>query len=123
MAGRYGQDDLGRFLSVLGLILLIIGIIFRLGLIITLPVLALLVICYVRMFSRDYAKRYAENQKFLALKAKLFHRSSDYRDQADRDANCIFRCPKCGQKIRVPRGKGKIEITCPRCHTRFRKRS
>ena len=87
-------------------------------------VLLLLGYVYFRMLSKNISARYAENQKFLELKEKFlgfFRRGSgNVGRQGD---NMIFRCPKCSQKIRIPCGKGMVEITCPKCRTKFRKRT
>lgn len=32
----------------------------------------------------------------------------------------ITSCPKCAQKLRVPKGKGKIIVTCSKCCSEFR---
>ena len=67
---------------------------------------------------------YAENEKYLAATAKFrqrFNREKNMMNQ--RKTHHIYSCPGCGQKIRIPKGKGKIEIECPKCHTKFVKRS
>jgi len=123
MYGRYGQDQFSRFLLIVGLVFLLIGMFVRIPFISTL-VLFILVYDYYRMFSRNVARRSAENQKYLEIRDRVtaFFRG---RKGSSPDAGTyhIYRCPKCGQKIRVPKGKGMIMITCPKCHTEFRKRS
>ena len=81
---------------------------------------AVLIYSYFRIFSRNIARRQAENQKFLKITAPV--RSLFGKKSADK-THRIFSCPKCGQKMRVPMGKGKIEITCPNCRNKFIKRS
>ncbi|MFR6495256.1 MAG: hypothetical protein ACLUOF_01610, partial [Ruminococcus sp.] len=81
---------------------------------------AVLIYSYFRIFSRNIARRQAENQKFLEITAPV--RSLFGKKSADK-THRIFSCPKCGQKMRVPMGKGKIEITCPNCRNKFIKRS
>ena len=123
MAGRYGMDELNRFLlgTVFGL--LIVNLFLRMR-VLSLVVMILLVVCYVRMLSRDFAKRREENGKFLVLwqKAAGLFRKEKGKAQ-DLKQNHIYRCPGCKQKIRVPRGKGKIVITCPKCKTEFTRKS
>ena len=123
MYGRYGQDEFSRFLLIIALVLLILGFFIRFpGL--SLLVLGLLAYVYFRMLSRNIAARSAENQKFLELKGRVVGffkgRSGGAQRQGD---HMIFRCPKCSQKIRIPCGKGMVEITCPKCRTKFRKRT
>ena len=65
-----------------------------------------------RTLSRNTYKRYQENRKFLQIVGRLKDRQNRY-----------FDCPKCHQLVRVPRGKGKISITCPKCGTQFIKKS
>ena len=114
MQGRYGADQLSRFLTATGLVLIILNLFVHSNAI-TYLVMALLVYCYYRMFSRDYNRRYAENQKFLELKNRVvgFFRGGT-RAFKDKE-HCYFTCPGCGAVCRVPRGKGRIVITCPRC--------
>ena len=123
MYGRYGQDEFSRFLLVLCLVLLIVSFLIRIpGL--SILILAVLGYVYFRMLSRNVPARYAENQKYLALKNRFlgFFRGAGRRSERHGD-NMILRCPKCRQKIRIPCGKGMVEITCPKCRTKFRKRT
>lgn len=123
MMGRYGVDALNKFLLGATLVLLVINMILRSSLLNTLSLL-LLIACYVRMLSRNVQKRYNENVKFLNKKKDLlnyFRKEKSYFEQ--RKTHHIYKCPTCKQKIRVPKGKGKICITCPSCKTEFIKNS
>ena len=129
MQGRYGVDDLSRFTMGVALVLIILAMfanIFSRTVGSTLDILgvAAIVYAYIRIFSRNIQQRYAENQKFLQMTSKFrfrFHKEKDLMKQ--RKTHHIYSCPGCGQKIRIPKGKGKIEIECPKCHTKFVKRS
>ena len=123
MYGRYGQDQFSRFLLVVCLAALLISFFVRIpGL--SIVVLLLLGYVYFRMLSRNVPARYAENQKYLALKARFLGFFGKNGGRARRQGDhMIFRCPKCSQKIRIPCGKGMVEITCPKCRTKFRKRT
>ncbi len=121
MSGRYGADQLSRFMLAVCFLCLILNL-FTGTYILYVAALAILVVCYFRMFSRNLAKRDAENQQYLRLKEKflsIFKRSF----WEERKAYHIYKCPFCGQKIRIPRGKGKICITCPKCRNEFVKKS
>lgn len=122
-AGRYGMDALNKFLFIIAAVLLIPLWIWQIpGL--EIVFLLILVYAYFRMFSRNIGKRYAENQKFLAATAKIrgFFRKKKYRfDQ--RKTYRFFHCPKCKQQVRIPKGKGKINIRCPKCGEQFIKKS
>lgn len=122
MTGRYGVDDLGRFTLYLSLALLILSFFIRYRILYILAV-ALLVICYLRMFSRNISRRYGENQKFLTWKTKAAGRFFTARKRHADKEHRYFRCPSCRQTVRVPRGKGKISISCPRCGAQFIKRT
>ena len=123
MMGRYGVDQFARFLNFSVIILLVISMLTRLG-ILYLLALALMVYSYYRIFSRNRAKRYAENMKYLQRTAKLRGGFSTFRrDMKTRRTHHIYRCPGCRQKIRIPRGKGKIAVRCPKCSTEFIKKS
>ena len=85
--------------------------------------LALLAWTLFRLLSRNAPRRRAENAKFLKLIGPLlrwFHlRRTIYRDKE----HCYFKCPHCGQQLRVPRGKGKITVTCRSCGASFEEKS
>ena len=117
------MDQLNRFLSTVALIILVVSMFIRRP-IVEIVALALLFWCYYRMFSKNISKRYAENQKYLKMTAGIRRKLASWKSQlAQRKIYHIYRCPGCKQKIRVPRGHGKIEIRCPKCNTRFVKKS
>ena len=123
MAGRYGNDQLNQFIFIVAIISMVLEIITRQSLFYTLT-LVLLILAYVRVFSRNINKRYEENMKFLQKKDAIlnkFRRQKYYA--APRRNFHIYTCPQCKQKIRIPKGKGKISITCPKCRTSFIKKS
>lgn len=119
MVGRYGQDQLGRFITSLALVLLIINLFVKKA---SLPTVALVLIIYsyYRIFSRDINARYRENQKFLdsvePLRRKVFTSKTRYDN---RKTYKYIKCPSCKLKMKVPRGKGKIRVTCKSCGNKF----
>jgi len=123
MRGRYGMDQLGKALFWAVMVCLLLSMLLKGGIWYILG-LVLIVYSYFRMFSRNYQKRYAENQKYLQLTQGIRKKFASWkRNAAQRKTHHIYKCPNCKQKIRVPRGKGQIIITCPKCHTEFAKRS
>ena len=85
---------------------------------------ALLIFCYYRTFSRNISKRTEENYRYYTLKDRVDGKFRGLKDQwANRKLYHYYRCPKCRQKLRVPRGRGRIQISCPRCGTQFIKKS
>ena len=129
MQGRYGVDDFSRFIMGVALTLIILTMVVTMfnrnvGSILDFLGIAAIVYAYFRIFSRNIQQRYAENQKYLQVTSKFrlrFNKEKNLMEQ--RKTHHIYSCPGCGQKIRIPRGKGKIEIECPKCHTKFVKRS
>ena len=115
MMGRYGHDRLNVALLVVGLILTVISMFLSnklLVLVTTLLSYMLLFLALFRSFSRNTYKRYNENRRFLLMIDRIKDRSNRY-----------YSCPKCRQTVRVPRGKGKIAITCPKCREKFIKKT
>ena len=111
MAGRYGTDKLKMVILSVGLAVSLLSVFFRYPLVNLLLVAlsyGLMLWAIFRTLSRNTYKRYQENRKFLQVINRLKDRHNRY-----------FDCPKCRQMVRVPRGKGKISITCPRCHEKF----
>ena len=123
MQGRYGADQMGQMLSAVSMVFLIISPFSRNQAWFLLALIGI-VYNYFRMFSKNISKRYAENQKYLTMTAGIRRKIASWKSQlAQRKIYHIYRCPGCKQKIRVPRGRGKIEIRCPKCNTRFVKKS
>lgn len=123
MAGRYGNDQLNQFIFIVAIISMVLEIITRQSLFYTLT-LVLLILAYVRVFSRNINKRYEENMKFLQKKDAILNKFRKQKYYAAQRRNYhIYTCPQCKQRIRIPKGKGKISITCPKCRTSFIKKS
>lgn len=123
MSGRYGADQLSRFMLGVCLVCLVLNMFTGIRFV-YLIALVILGICYFRMFSKDYAKRSAENQKYLDAVQKIKGRFGRIKNRAAESREFhIYKCPSCGQKIRIPRGKGRICITCPKCGNEFEKKS
>ncbi len=123
MIGRYGIDSFSKFLMGIALALCVLDI-FSNNIFINSWFIIIIIYVYYRMFSKNYNKRYQENMKFLQIKNKVlakFHSEKSIMKQ--RKTHHIYKCPTCNQKIRVPKGKGRICITCPKCKTEFTKTS
>ena len=115
MMGRYGTDKLNTYILGLGVILCLLSIFIPVAvvnLILTTLSYGLMIWAIFRTLSRNTYKRYRENRRFLMLLDRIKDRQHRY-----------FDCPKCRQLVRVPRGKGKIMITCPKCGEKFTKKT
>lgn len=126
MYGRYGMDPFGRFLVIAALVLLVASMFFGgvANWILWVLGLAALVWCYARALSRKYDKRRAENDKYLRAKGavKRYFASIKTRWTQRKDYR-FFRCPSCHALLRVPKGKGRIQLTCRKCGNRFERKS
>lgn len=123
MQGRYGTDELSKFLVGVGMALIILNFFTR-NFMISLLFWICLIYSYFRMFSKNYSARYAENQKFLEIKNRLKYKWENHKKVSEqKKIYHIYSCPYCKQKIRIPKGKGTIIITCPKCKQEFGKRS
>ncbi len=122
MMGRYGVDQLTWVLLALSLLLSLCGSIFRSN-VLGILCWAVLVVCYLRIFSRNIYARQQENQKLLQFWWKLKNGRSKRPSREQRKNFRVFSCPTCKQKLRVPRGKGKISISCPKCGRSFIKKT
>ena len=139
MQGRNGVDALSKFLNRIGFVCLLLAIIssiltvafanhamkaavvFRILYFVLYGIgLALFIWAYVRIFSRNVAKRQQENTRFLYRKQRI-KRFFDSKKQEwnDRKVYRYFKCPQCGQRMRAPRNKGKIRVTCSKCKNIF----
>ena len=123
MYGRYGTDAFSQFLIYAALVCCVFSFLFK-NSIWDLLIWVFIIFSYFRIFSKNHQKRYEENQKFLEAKGRFmnwFRKEKNLLGQ--RKDFHIYTCPGCKQKIRIPRGKGKIVVKCPKCHTEFTKRS
>lgn len=123
MYGRNGVDSLGKFVLVISIIVMLLAG-WTDSLILSYLSWIGIIYLYFRIFSRNIYKRSSENQWYLNKTYKI--RTFFYRQKnllLQRKTHHIYKCPTCRQKIRVPRGKGRIEIRCPKCNTRFIKKS
>ena len=119
MYGRYGTDQLSLALIGGGFAFYILYVFTRSRLL-YLVSLILYGIAAFRTLSKNHTKRRIENQKFMNLWYKLKNKWVGIRaDFEERKTYKHFKCPACGQKIRIPRGRGKVEIRCPKCSNKF----
>ena len=122
MYGRYGNDHLNLFLMALYLLLYLVFVFVRLELLYWVS-LALLAVTLFRMLSRNMERRRAENARFMRAAEPVLSwlrlRRTIRRDKE----HVYFKCPNCGQQLRVPRGKGKITVTCRGCGASFQEKS
>ena len=128
MQGRYGVVQFAKFTMGVALVSIVLAIFVNTGSsagsLLDMLGLVAIVYTYFRIFSRNISKRAQENQKYLSATAKLRQRLNKEKNMMkQRKDYHIYTCPSCGQKVRIPRGKGKIEISCPKCHSKFVKRS
>lgn len=122
MDGRYGNDQLNWFLIALYLVLYLLFALSGVAILYWLS-LALVFLSLFRLFSRNVSRRREENARFMrradpAIRWFRLQRTIR-RDKEHR----YFKCPNCGQQLRVPRGKGKITVTCRGCGASFQERS
>lgn len=121
MAGRYGMDPLNKFLMWAIIVFWFFGFFgFR---ICSKLALAFFIIYIYRFLSKNYNQRYNENQIYLKYTEKLKWRKSQLKKKHEYGkTHRIFKCPNCKKKLSVPKGKGKIEISCP-CGNKFVKKT
>ena len=123
MVGRYGVDQLTNAMLVLSMVLLVVALFFGNSIVNTILwtlAVLLLVAGYYRIFSKKTSQRYQENQKYLRLRNRITGRFRSMKERLkQRKTHRFFKCPQCGVTVRVPKGKGQIKITCPKCKTAF----
>ncbi|MDO4926325.1 MAG: hypothetical protein Q3980_11805 [Turicibacter sp.] len=123
MQDRTGVDHLSLALLIVSLVVGLVGQLLGWGWLTWLSLVPL-VFCYFRIFSKNKLKRHQENILFLKywypLQSKWINQ---YRALKARRQYRYFKCKECGQQLRVPRKKGKIEITCPKCRHTFIKKT
>ena len=123
MYGRNGYDNLARFCNMISIMLLVLNLFAGSA---TIYILWLLSFGYslFRVYSNNIPKRYEENQKFLSMTELPRRYLSLLKLQIrDRKVSRYYICKNCHQQIRVPKGKGRIEIRCPKCSEKFIKKT
>lgn len=119
MYGRNGSDDIARVCANLALILVLIDVFARTAWLSWIAVV-LIVYAFWRLASKDVAARARENEAFMSkLGPARPWVSSPVATIKDHKDYKYMKCPNCGQKCRVPRGKGKVRVTCRKCHQKF----
>ena len=117
MIGRNGFDAFCRGLLIMAMVLIFADIIVP-GKVLRTIGLVLIIYAYFRAFSRNTNRRYAENAWYVSCIATPFrsHMNRDHKNYR------YFKCPSCGQVLRAPKGRGRIRVTCSRCHNVFEKK-
>lgn len=123
MVGRYGQDQLSICLLVMSIILTLLGQFTGIS--------AIVVISYVPLFialnrsiSRDIQKRRMENYKFMMFLSPFFSKVNTIKKRIEGSkTHKYYKCKNCSTTLRVPKGRGKIIVTCPTCKEKFTKKS
>lgn len=119
--GRNGVDILSRDLNFFALALMLLDsilgtfVIYWIGLLI-------FVIAIFRMCSKNIRKRSTENNTYIAFRTPIISRFKNRKKRSvDKKNYRYYKCSSCRQQLRVPKGKGKIEIACPKCGSKFTK--
>ncbi|MEG0857769.1 MAG: hypothetical protein RSG52_14975 [Terrisporobacter sp.] len=128
MYGRYGNDELNQFLFKLVFVNLLLSLFIRypreIGDLFYYIALILVVFVYFRIFSKNYSKRYKEKMMYLELRNKFTTKmAGSNKKLQERKTHRYFKCPSCKQKVRIPKGKGKVSVHCSKCGVDFIKKS
>lgn len=122
MSGRYGADQLSRHSSWLALGLCVISM-FTGWMVLYTIALALLIWSTWRMFSRNIQARAGEAMTYYRMQMKVKDFFTSGKKRAEDKDHRYYKCPNCKQQLRVPKGRGRISIDCPKCHTTFEKKT
>lgn len=123
MQGRYGNDELNNALYITFIVLWVITLITKKPIFYWIGLVALGYSLY-RSFSRDHLKRSNERLWFLKKLEQIKKLPKQWKQRWEqRNTHKFYRCKQCGVTIRVPKGKGQIEITCPKCGNKFIERT
>ena len=116
MLGRYGTDQLALALCILSFVMSLFGNLTEIASLSAVGFVLLALAAY-RVLSKDLTRRISENQKFLSVWNPLAARFKG------RKTHKFYKCPNCGQQLRVPKKKGNLSIKCPKCGTEFKGRT
>lgn len=121
MYGRYGIDDLYKFLFKIYIILFMFDI-FLNNIVLTIIQLLIFVIMFYRFFSKNTYKRNKENKMFLKLKNKVTKPFSNIKRNLNDKEHIYKKCHKCGTtlKLPLPSSAGIKKAKCPNCKKRVK---
>lgn len=120
---RYGGDQLSLALLILSVLLTLVGHLTKLYLFIFISYILLIISVY-RIFSKNIHKRRMGNYKFSIYISPIYSKYKNIQKRfRERKTHKFFKCPDCQSKLRLPKGKGRIIITCPKCNNKFEKRT
>lgn len=122
MYGRYGNDPLNLFLIGVYLLLYLVYMFTRLEPLYWVS-FALLLAALFRLLSRNMERRRMENARFMRAAGPVISWLRLRRNMRRDKEHVYFKCPSCGQRLRVPRGRGKITVTCRACGASFEEKS
>lgn len=123
MTGRYGADQLSMALLIFSIILTLLGSILHSAVFTYISYIPIIFVIY-RMLSKNINKRAMENYKFSMLASPVYAWfTRQKRRFSERGTHKFLRCPECKAELRVPKGKGTIMVTCPKCRTEFKART
>lgn len=122
MMGRYGGDQLSIVLLILSFLLSMLAKLTNFPLFAIISYLPL-GFCLYRMFSKDIEKRRMENYKFAIWMSPVYSWFKQVQSRVKDRNHRYYKCPNCKIRLRVPKGKGAIIITCPKCKTKFEKKT
>jgi DNA-directed RNA polymerase subunit RPC12/RpoP len=123
MQGRYGVDELSKMMVYASFVVMIVGS-FAKNPYINLAGFMIIIYSYSRIFSKNQRLRSAQNLKYMQLRDSFLRKiSNQIQIMKLSKTYRVYSCPGCKQLVRVPKGKGLIEVKCPKCGTRFSKNS
>lgn len=123
MTGRYGYDEFSKLLLITGAVVAFLSCFPDLELLYFVAIIPI-VYAMFRAFSKNYDKRRRELDKYFTLKRKVLGSFSSKKKQwAERKTHRFFKCKNCKTVLRVPKGKGKIKISCPKCRSEIIKKT
>ena len=124
MSGRYGADQLSMAQVIAALVISILGSFFGARMVAMVLSDALLIAAFFRMFSKDRYRRAHENEVYLSKTEGVRRGITEWLNRVKNGTKYrYFTCPKCKQRLRVPRGVGNVTITCKSCGTKFDKKA
>lgn len=122
MQGRYGVDILNTVLMVGSIIIFILNI-FLGNVVLMFVGYAFWITVIFRMFSRNTYRRNQENETFMGFISPITRMRTLSKKRKQDPTHKYYRCPSCHQIVRLPKGRGKIVVTCPKCSNKFEKRT